>query len=240
MKVKPTQVVLALGIATSVACVGGSGSSGADEKKIMIRMVNLSSNAALLYRLDSDNVESLLIPPVETSTISPYVDASLTSQLYRYLSYRVKVDGETVVQSSHSAEEGSWRTLAVVQPYPGMTFARVFPVDLTIPRGLSWNFSVAHMATGYAGSIDVYIIRGGQTLATAERLFTNISQYTASPYELNHVGGEQIAICPTGTRESYVTVPFPDTRTAPDRRFTVFFRGTSSTEGGFGALVAGD
>jgi len=242
MKIKPVPLFLALGIATALACGGGSGPDPSDQYKIKIRMVNLglSANAATLYRLDSENNESLLIPPVETSTISPLVDAKLMSPLSRYLSYRVKVDGETVLQASHSTNEDTWHTLAVVQPYPGMTVGRVFPIDRTIPSGLSWNFCVAHMSSGYAGSIDVFVIRSGQTLATAERVFTNISQYSASPYQLNHIGGVQLAFCPTGTRQNYLTIPFPGTGTAPDRRFTVFFRGTGPTEGEFSAVVAGD
>lgn len=242
MKIKPVQMVLAIGIATALACGGGSGPDPSDQYKIKIRMVNLglSANAATLYRLDSNNNESLLIPPVETSTISPYVDAKMVSPLSRYLSYRVKVDGETVLQASHSTNENTWHTLAVVQPYPGMTLGRVFPVDQTIPSGLRWNFCVAHMSTGYSRSIDVFLIRAGQTLATAERVFTNISQYTASPYQLNHIGGVQLAFCPSGTRQNYLTIPFPADGDARERRFTVFFRGTGPTEGEFSAVVARD
>jgi len=242
MKIRPVPVVLALGIATALACGGGSGPDPSDQYKIKIRMVNLglSANAATLYRLDSNSNESLLIPSVEASTISPLVDAKLMSPLSRYLAYRVKVDGETVLDGNHSTSEDTWHTLAVVQPYSGMTIGRVFPIDRTIPGGLRWNFCVAHMSSGYAGSIDVFVIRGGQTLATAERVLTNIAQYSASPYKLNHVGGEQIAFCPSGTRQNLLTVPFPGTGTAPDRRFSVFFRGTAPGEGGFSAVVAGD
>ena len=242
MKLKPVPVVVALGIATSIACFGGGSSAPANDLKIKIRMVNLglSTNAASLYRLDQVGGESLLIPPVETSTISPYVDANLMSEQGRYLTYRAKVDGETIVEAGFSAEKGTWHTLALVQPSPGTTLARVFPVDLTIPSGLRWNFCVAHMSTGYAGSIDVFVIRAGQTLATAERVFTNISQYAASRYQLDHIGGVQLAFCPTGTRQNYLTIPFPVDGDARQRRFTVFFRGTGPGEGGFSAVVARD
>ncbi len=241
MKFKPVPFFLALGIATALACNGGSGSTPiiAVDPKVRLAYLGSIAGTAALYRVDG-TAETLLIAEVPSSVVSGYVEAGPINNYTQPFRLRVKVNNDVVQEREFNLTANSKNTVAAARQFQGLARIQNFPVDQSLVAPNRWTFSVGHMATGYQGNVDVYVIRGEETLQTAGRAFAGVAPFTGTTYRLNDVPGNQIAFCAAGTRQSLLTIPYPTETNVPGRKFTVLLRGTGPTQGGFSTLVIPD
>ena len=241
MKIKPVPFFLALGIAVSLACFGGSEGTTNLVGSPQVRLAYLGSIAgtAALYRVDG-TAETLLIADVPSSVVSGYVSAGPINNYTQPFQLRVKVNNAVVQEREFNLTASSKNTIAAARQFQGLARIQNFAVNQSLVAPNRWTFSVGHMVTGYQGDVDVYVIRGEETLQTAGRAFAGVAPFTGTTYRLDDLPGNQIAFCAAGTRQSLLTIAYPTETNVPSRRFTVFLRGTGPTQGGFSTLVVPD
>lgn len=240
MKVRPVHVWLGLGLLSSIACFGGSGSTEFQANP-RVRLVYLGSQAgvAALYRVDGVG-ETELATASNVSTPSEFVTAGEIQDYASSFTFRVKVNNQVVETRTFTLTAGSKNTIGSAKQGEGASRIQNFPVNqIAVPSG-KWNFSVGHMATGYQGAVDVYVIRNEETIQTAGRAFASVGQFSGTTYRLGDTPGNQIAFCAAGTRQPLLTIAYPTATAVPSQRFTVFLRGTGPTQGGFSSLIVAD
>jgi|GEM_PF-2713951 len=240
MKFRPVHFLLGLGLLTSIACLGGTDSSEFQvSPRVRLAFLGSLTGAAALYRVDG-TTEIELVSITDSSTPSDFVSVGEIQNYAEAVSLRVKSNNQVLETRSFTLTAGSKNTVAVASQ--GQTAPRIqnFPINqIAVPAG-QWNFAFGHMAVGYTGAVDVYVIRGTETIQTAGRAFASVGQYAGTTYRLGDTPGNSIAICPAGTRQPLVTIPYPTSTAIPGRRFTVFLRGTGQGQGSLSTFITAD
>ena len=241
MKVRPIHVWLGLGIVVCLACYGGSADTGFQPgPRVRLAYLGSLSGSATLYKIDGSN-ETELATVLNSSTPSEYTTLDGLGGFTGDFNFQVRVNNQPVdVPRVFTLTAGSRNTIAAAKQFQGLGATRNFPVSqIAVPAGY-FNFAFAHMATGYQGAVDVYVIRGEETLQTAGLAFASVGQFGGTTYRLGDTPGNSIVICPAGTRQALLTVPYPSPTPMASRRFTLFLRGTGPTQGGFSYLIVQD
>jgi len=241
MKVRPIHVWLGLGIVVCLACYGGSADTGFQPgPRVRLAYLGSLSGTVTLYRIDGVGETELVSIP-NSSTVSDYHTFDGLEGFTGDFSLQVRVKNQPVdVPRVFTLTAGSRNTIAAAKQFQGLGATRNFPVSqIAVPAG-QWNFAFAHMATGYQGAVDVYVIRGEETLQTAGRAFASVGQFGGTTYRLGDTPGNSIVVCPVGTRQALLTIPYPSPTAVTTRRFTLFLRGTGPTQGGFSYLIVQD
>ena len=241
MKVRAIHVWLPLGVIISLACFGGSADTGFQPSpRVRLAYLGSISGSAALYRIQGNNETELVTVP-NSSTPSEYVTLGAMEGYTGDFNLQVRVNNQPVdVPRVFTLTSLSRNTIAAANQFQGLGATRNFPVSqIAVPAG-QWNFAFAHMATGYQGAVDVYVIRGEETLQNAGRAFASVGQFGGTTYRLGDTPGNSIAICPAGTRQALITIPYPSPTAIASRRFTLFLRGTGPTQGGFSYLFVQD
>jgi hypothetical protein len=240
MKVRPIHVWLGLGIVVCLACYGGSANTSYIGPRVRLAYLGSLTGSATLYKIDGIwETEVATVP--NSSTASDYYNLAPLEASTGDFKFQVRVNNEPVdVPRVFTLTAGSRNTIAAAKQFQGLGATRSFPVSqIAVPAG-QWNFAFAHMATGYQGAVDVYVIRGEETLQTAGRAFASVGQFGGTTYRLGDTPGNSIVICPAGTRQALLTIPYPSPTAITSRRFTLFLRGTGPTQGGFSYLIVQD